>query len=64
MQECRVIPLNEQLSIWAAEVSLEHGLSMADAIIYTTALQERAKLVTSNKDLKDLPEVIYYPKPS
>ena len=63
MQSGHVIHLTEGLSLSAAEVSLDHQLSMADAIIYATALQEKVKLVTSDKDLKDLPHVVYYPKP-
>lgn len=62
MQASRVIPLTEKLAIDAAEIALQHRLSVADSIIYATALQEKVKLVTSDKDLKDLPHVVYYPK--
>ena len=64
MQECRVVPFTEELSLLAADLSLQHGLAMADAIIYATAVQENATLVTSDKRLKDLPQVVYYSKSS
>ena len=62
MQNARVVPLTEELSLSAADVSLSHKLAMADAIVYASALQENAKLVTSDKDLKDLPHVTYFHK--
>lgn len=64
MQRGRVVPLTDELSLSAADLSLHHHLPMADAIVYATALQEKAKLATSDKDLKDLPQVIYYSKSS
>ncbi len=62
MQNARIIPLTEELSLSAADVSLGHKLAMADAIVYASTLQENAELITSDKDLKDLPHVIYFPK--
>lgn len=54
-----VIPLDDQLAMSAADVSLRHGLAMADAIIYTTAIQQDAILVTGDKHFKDLKNVIW-----
>ena len=62
MQNAQSVPLTEELSLSAADVSLGHKLAMADAIVYASALQQNANLVTSDKDLKDLPQVIYFPK--
>ncbi len=62
MQNARIVPLTEELSLSAADVSLGHKLAMADAIVYASTLQENAELITSDKDLKDLPHVIYFPK--
>lgn len=62
MQTARMVPLTEPLSLTAADLSLRYKLGMADAIVYASALQEGAQLVTSDKDLKDLPQVIYYAK--
>ena len=54
-----VIPLTESIALLAADVSLQYGLAMADAIIYATARDQEARVLTSNADLKDLPEVVY-----
>lgn len=62
MQNAQILPLTEELSISAADLSLSHKLAMADAIVYASALQENAEVVTSDKDLKDLPHVTYFPK--
>lgn len=53
-----VVPLDDQLAMTAADISLRHNLAMADAIIYATARQEAATLVTGDKHFKGLPSVI------
>jgi predicted nucleic acid-binding protein len=53
----KLVPLDETLAIAAAEVSIKHRLSMADAIIYTTALACSADLVTSDQAFSGLPGV-------
>ena len=63
MQGARIIPLTGELSLLAADASLRYKLAMADAIVYVSSVQESARLVTSDKDLKDLPQVIYLPRP-
>ena len=50
-------PLAESLALEAADVSLEHGLAMADAIIFATAARHRAELVTGDADFTGLPGV-------
>jgi predicted nucleic acid-binding protein len=42
----------------AAQVSLDHKLAMADAIIYTMALRLKADLVTADHHFQNLPGVI------
>ena len=59
IREARVIPLDERIALDAAEVSLQHGLAMADAIVYATARQFGATLVTSDADFRNLPQVEY-----
>lgn len=54
-----VIPLTESIALLAADLSLQHGLAMADAIVYATARDQEAQLVTGDADLKDLPGVVY-----
>ena len=55
----RVIHLTDSIAYFAADVSLRHGLAMADAIIYATARDEGAEVITGDADLKDLPGVRY-----
>jgi predicted nucleic acid-binding protein len=50
-----VEPLDESLALEAADVSLEHGLAMADAIIFATATRHRANLITADADFEGLP---------
>ena len=49
-----VVQLDERLAMEAANISLEHGLSMADAIIKATADLFQAKIVTSDAHLGKL----------
>jgi predicted nucleic acid-binding protein len=55
----KIVDFDYEISISAVDLSLKHKLSMADSIIYATALRYNAKLVTSDLDLKGLPYVIY-----
>lgn len=50
----KIIPMDEDLALRAADIGLETGLAMADAIIYSTAKAHSAELITSDKDLKAL----------
>ncbi len=59
MEETNVVSLSESLAYHAANLSIEHQLAMADAIIYATADAYGAKLITSDADLKGLPRVTY-----
>jgi predicted nucleic acid-binding protein len=54
----RVVELDVNLAIAAAEISIRQKLAMADAIIYATAESVSARLVTSDTDFRDLPRVI------
>ena len=56
-----VLPLDEALALEAADLSLEHHLSMADAIVYATARSCGATLVTSDEHFQGLPGVEYLP---
>jgi predicted nucleic acid-binding protein len=55
----RIVELDEQSALKAADMSLERGLAMADAIVYSTARAFSAQLITSDKDMKDLPGIRY-----
>jgi len=55
----QVVQLTESIALLAADVSLRHDLAMADAIVYATAKDQEAEVVTGDADLKDLPGVVY-----
>jgi len=50
----KIIPLDQDTALNAADTSLAMGLAMADAIVYSTAKRHSAELITSDSDLKDL----------
>ncbi len=53
-----VVPLDDVLAISAAQVSLDHRLPMADAIIYASSMAQNAELVTGDPHFGGLPGVI------
>jgi predicted nucleic acid-binding protein len=58
-----VANLDAPLVMEAADFSLDHGLAMADALVYATARHHNAELVTSDADFAGLPGVRLIPKP-
>lgn len=64
MQKTRVVPLNDELSLIAADLSIEHKLPMADSIILATARLYEAEIVTSDADFEGVPGVTFIPKPA
>ncbi len=54
-----VVQLTESIAYLAADMSLLHGLAMADASVYATARDQDAQVVMEDAYLKDLPGVIY-----
>jgi predicted nucleic acid-binding protein len=62
MQRSTVVPLDQELALTAADLSLEHSLAMADAIVLATARRYRAELITSDRDFEHIPEVVFLPK--
>lgn len=61
-EQGKVIPLTTSLSLLAGDLAQEHKLSFADAIIYATAQNEQAELITSDDHFLNLPEVVYFKK--
>lgn len=58
MEKGKIVPLDQDLSLYAAEVSLKYKLGTADAVIYATALSHKAKLMTLDNDFRGLPECL------
>lgn len=63
MKQVKVVALDDRLAIIAAEVSHRFRLPLADGIIYATALEASAELLTQDADLKGLPGVFYVKHP-
>ena len=61
MRVGNIVGLDVDLAIQAAGISREHGIPMADSIIYATAKQARAQLITKDSHFKGLSGVRYVP---
>jgi predicted nucleic acid-binding protein len=59
----QVVPVTVTLALTAADLGLEHGLPMADSLVYATAVSMGAELITSDGDFASLPGVTYLAKP-
>lgn len=62
MAGSRVVPLDDSIALYAADLSLDYRLALADSIVYATALSHHVKLITSDADFKGLPHVTYFAK--
>jgi predicted nucleic acid-binding protein len=51
----RVVPIDQRLALLAARIGLDRHLAMADAMIYATALEAGAHLVTTDAHFQGLP---------
>jgi predicted nucleic acid-binding protein len=63
MRNTRIVPVDEELALTAADVSVELKLAMADSIILATARKFDSELVSSDDDFKEVPGVTYIPVP-
>ena len=59
LSQTKVVPVDQTLSLEAADYSLSHGLHFADAIIYATARHFAAELHTSDPNLRGLKQVTF-----
>lgn len=59
----RVLDLTDRRTIAAAEVALQHRLAIADAVMYSLALEHKATFWTQDVDYQGLPSVNFFPKP-
>jgi predicted nucleic acid-binding protein len=64
LTKCVLVEMDKTVAIEAARLSLLHKLHATDAIIYATARLTDTKLYTCDAHFKDLPEVVYWPKPA
>lgn len=57
-----VVPLTTPIALLAADLSSQHRMAMADALIYATARQESVVLVTCDRHFSGIPGVHYVAK--
>jgi predicted nucleic acid-binding protein len=58
MRRAMIAPIDDSLALEAADISLAHGLAMADAVVYATARRHDATLVTADAAFEDLPKTV------
>ena len=61
-QRCVVVPMDTSVALLAAELHREFKLATADAIVYATARQERAELLTCDAHFQGLSDVVFFAK--
>ncbi len=62
MQTTKIKSLTNSLALFAADLSLQHSIPMADACVYATALSERCRIITSDHHFSGLDNVIFIKK--
>ena len=61
-QKCIVVPLDTRIALQAAELHRQYKLATADAIVYATARDNGAELLTCDAHFKSLPGVVLLTK--
>ena len=61
-QTCIIAPLETHIALLAAEICVRHKLATADAIVYATALEYGAKLLTCDAHFDALPSITFIEK--
>jgi predicted nucleic acid-binding protein len=59
LSQTKTVPIDQTISLEAADYSLSHALHFADALIYATSRHFQADLYTSDEDLKGLRNVVF-----
>lgn len=62
MRMGRVLEITDRRAIGAADIAIRHRLAMADAIMYSLALEHGATFWTQDVDYQGLPGVQWFPK--
>lgn len=58
LRRAAIAAVDEALALEAADISLVHGLAMADSLVYATARRFGATLVTGDADFDGLPDTV------
>ena len=59
LNQTKIVPVDQTLSLEASDYSLSRGLHFADALIYATSRHFAAELYTSDEDLKGSKDVVF-----
>lgn len=59
LSQTTIVQVDQTISLEAADYSLEYGLHFSDALVYATARHWKAKLYTSDVDLRALKSVCF-----
>ena len=59
LSQTTIIDIDQTIVLEAADYSLEQGLHFSDALVYATACHFKAKLFTSDEDLRKLANVSF-----
>jgi len=59
LSQTTIVTIDQTISLEAADFSLEHNLHFSDALVYATARHYKAKLYTSDTDLRPLKTVCF-----
>ena len=59
---CLIAPLDTKIALSAAELCTRHKLATADAIVYATALEHKADLLTCDAHFDGLAGVTFVKK--
>ena len=54
LSQTTIALVDQAISLEAADYSLEHNMHFSDALVYATARHWKAKLYTSDEDLREL----------
>jgi predicted nucleic acid-binding protein len=57
LSQTTIVPIDQTISLEAADFSLEYNLHFSDALVYATARHFKAELYTSDADLQPLKTV-------
>ncbi|MCY1549126.1 PIN domain protein [compost metagenome] len=61
-EKCQVVPLDTRIALLAAHLHRQHRLATADAVVYATARQQGAELLTCDAHFEGLPGVVFFSK--
>jgi toxin FitB len=62
MKKTRIVDLTEEIALHAADLSLAHGLAMADSMMLAVARANNAQLWTTDADFERIDDVVIFQK--